>query len=87
MYVLFRASVYASARLGAMKGNFPGYKPVMYGKSNILKAFFTAKRLKTCLTRDILEIVLFLVLLLVDLLVLCLNVSTGIEPWFLNSLY
>lgn len=81
MYVLFRASVYASARLGAMKGNFPGYSSDVW-KADILKHSFTATEIKDLSHQGYLRNCSLISVAPCGSIGTMLNVSTGIEPWF-----
>lgn len=81
MHVLFRASVYASAELGAKKGNFPGYSSDVW-KANILKHSFTAEEIKDLSHQGYLRNCSLLSVAPCGSIGTMLNVSTGIEPWF-----
>lgn len=81
MHVLFRASVYASAELGAKKGNFPGYSSDVW-KAEILKQSFTATEIKDLSHQGYLRNCSLLSVAPCGSIGTMLNVSTGIEPWF-----
>lgn len=81
MHVLFRASVYASARLGAMKGNFPGYNSNVW-KAEILKHSFAETEIKDLSHQGYLRNCSLISVAPCGSIGTMLNVSTGIEPWF-----
>lgn len=84
MRFVFRSSLKASAILGMSRGNFPGYKPVVWD-SRIIKENFTEDEIKNLKKTDSLRNCSLLSIAPTGSIGTMLQISTGCEPYFALS--
>lgn len=82
--MLLREAIYTSALLGSEKGNFPGYNPKVWD-STILRLAFTEEEIQTLKDNDCLRNCSLLSVAPTGSIATMLNVSTGVEPYFMLS--
>ena len=78
---IFRSAVYASVKLGSIRGNFPGYSPKVWD-SDIVKHNFYDEEISELKKKNTLRNCALLSIAPTGSVGTLLNISTGVEPWF-----
>ena len=84
MHHVFRSSIYASAHLADMRGNFPGYDPKIWD-SEIIKNNFSSDEIADLKAQNKLRNCSLLSVAPTGSIGTMLSISTGVEPWFSKS--